>query len=113
MKLLFDQNFSRHLAGRLADGFPESDHVLAMGLARATDREVWQFAREHDFMVVSKDDDFNELARLLGSPPKVIHLAIGNSTTTEVEAVLRSSIGSIREFNESPEALLVIGRGDR
>lgn len=40
MKLLFDQNLSRHLVGHLRDVFPDSAHVALLGLAEATDAEV-------------------------------------------------------------------------
>lgn len=47
MKLLFDQNLSPSLINRLADLFPESDHVSLLGIDRATDGEVWNFARDN------------------------------------------------------------------
>lgn len=46
MRLLFDQNLSRHLVGHLRDVFPESEHVTALGLDAATDQEIWRYARE-------------------------------------------------------------------
>ena len=69
MKLLFDQNLSRKLVDQLQHEFPDSIHVTAVGLDAATDRELWQFAREHGFAIVSKDSDFRQLAFLYG-PPK-------------------------------------------
>ena len=35
MKLLFDQNLSRHLIGQLRDVFPGSEHVAGLGLDTA------------------------------------------------------------------------------
>ena len=61
MKLLFDENLSRHLVARLATYFPDSAHVTTVDLQRATDREVWDFAGRYDFVIVSKDSDFNDL----------------------------------------------------
>jgi predicted nuclease of predicted toxin-antitoxin system len=60
VKLLFDENLSRHLITRLAAVFPDSAHVAGVGLEHTTDREVWQYARDHDFVLVSKDSDFND-----------------------------------------------------
>jgi hypothetical protein len=54
VKLLFDENLSRHLVGRLAEQFPDSTHVTEMNLMTATDREVWEFARDNDYVIVSK-----------------------------------------------------------
>jgi predicted nuclease of predicted toxin-antitoxin system len=41
VKLLFDQNLSPFLASRLADIFPESEHVQNVGLGKADDAAVW------------------------------------------------------------------------
>ena len=72
MKLLLDQNLSRHLVRRLATQFPDSQHVAAVRLDVATDREVWDYAADHQYVIVSKDSDFRQLAFLLGPPPKAI-----------------------------------------
>ena len=47
MKLLLDQNLSPRLVARLADLFPDSQHVSYVGLDRASDRAVWDYARDH------------------------------------------------------------------
>ena len=62
MKLLLDQNLSRHLIGQLRDVFPGSQHVTKLGLDAATDREVWEYAPELDYIVVPKDSDFRQLS---------------------------------------------------
>jgi predicted nuclease of predicted toxin-antitoxin system len=58
LKLLFDENLSSRLVGALADQFPNSSHVNLVGLASATDLEIWAYAREQDFTVVSKTMTF-------------------------------------------------------
>lgn len=60
MKLLLDQNLSPRLAQQLADLYPGSVHVSAVGLDKATDRDVWQYAHQNELVIVSKDADFNE-----------------------------------------------------
>ena len=89
MKVLFDENLSRRLADRLADLYPDSDHVYSIGLAQRSDREIWEYARVNGSLIVTKDMDFNELSILLGFPPKVVWLRIGNCETIRVEAALR------------------------
>lgn len=84
MKLLLDENLSRHLVTALTDEFPDSTHVTAVGLVAATDTEIWDFARQHDFTIVSKDSDFNDLAFVHGTPPKVIWLRLGNRSTDQI-----------------------------
>lgn len=54
MKLLFDQNVSRRLVGRLADLYPNSIHVSLVGLDRASDDAVWAYARKNEYIIVTK-----------------------------------------------------------
>ena len=89
MKLLFDQNLSRRLVGRLADIFPDASHVGVLGMDHASDETLWEYARANDYVIVTKDADFNDLSVLRGSPPKLIWLRLGNCTTTQVEAAIR------------------------
>lgn len=109
MKLLFDQNLSRVLVRRLADVYVQSVHVAEVGLDAATDREIWEYAGEQGYVIVSKDSDFRQLALLFGPPPHVVWLRVGNVSTGAVEAVLRQSVGRIVEFATSDaESLLVV-----
>jgi len=98
MKLLFDQNLSPRIVIRLNDLFPGSDHVQSVGLACASDDEIWNFAKSHVFVIVTKDEDFNDLSVVRGSPPKVIWLQLGNCTTAQVEAVFRDRFADIQAF---------------
>lgn len=109
MKLLFDQNLSRHLVGQLRDVFPESEHVTALGLDAATDQEIWEYARERGHVIVSKDSDFRQLAFLHGPPPKVVWLRVGNASTATVLQVLLDHVEAVEAFSASEdEALLVL-----
>jgi predicted nuclease of predicted toxin-antitoxin system len=64
--LLFDQNLSSRLVNRLADLFPGALHVSQLGLDRATDLAVWEYAGAHDCALVAKDADFSDLSVLCG-----------------------------------------------
>lgn len=90
MKLLFDHHLSPSLVHRLADLFPDSEHVWNVNLHSVPDEVVWLYAREHDFTVVSKDADFSEISMQYGYPPKLIWLQIKNWSTDQVEKLIRS-----------------------
>lgn len=98
MKLLLDQNLSPRLASRLSDVFAGSAHVDSLGLGSAPDFEVWNYARDNGFIVVSKDADFSEISLLRGHPPKLVWLRLGNCTTAQIETTLRSSLQAIEEM---------------
>lgn len=96
------------LCASLADAFEEVRHVRALGLDQATDAEVFAHAREHGLTIMTKDADFQALLALLGPPPRVVWLRMGNATTAAMEAALRRRAWAIREFHEGQEACLVI-----
>ena len=109
MKLLFDQNLSRHLIGQLDAVFPESAHVTSVGLDTVTDTEIWDYAKEHGFVIISKDSDFRQLAFLHGPPPKALWLRVGNASTAAVLQLILDHIAVIEAFGVSEdEALLVL-----
>jgi predicted nuclease of predicted toxin-antitoxin system len=104
MKLLFDQNLSFKLCPAIADLFPESNHAGLLGLSEAGDREVWDYAKTHNFTIVSQDADFAEMAALLGPPPKVIWLRAGNQSTLAISTSLRRHAELIVTFESDDNA---------
>ena len=111
MKLLLDENLSRKLVGHLAELYPESTHVANVGLLASPDRAVWDFAGAQDFVIVSTDSDYYELATTIGPPPKVVWLRRWTHPTRDAEEVLRREAVRITEFAGDPElAVLVLDR---
>jgi len=109
VKLLFDENLSPRLVERLTDLYPDCLHVREVGLERAPDEAVWNYARENAFTIVTNDADFGEMSVLLDSPPKVIWLRRGNSSTGEIETILRAQYEAVVTFhNDSQEAVLAL-----
>ncbi|MBZ5492992.1 MAG: DUF5615 family PIN-like protein [Acidobacteriia bacterium] len=104
MKLLFDQNLSYKLVRSLSDEFPGSAHVRDLGLASAIDIEVWEYAKQFGFTIVSKDTDFSQRGFLFGPPPKVIWIRLGNCSTKEIQDVLLSYAAEIRQFGLDPDS---------
>jgi predicted nuclease of predicted toxin-antitoxin system len=112
VKPLFDENLSRKLVTRLAELYPQSTHVAEADLLESPDREIWEFAKAADFVIVSTDSDFYELAATLGPPPKVVWLRRWAHPTRDAEHVLRREAVRITEFAADPElGVLVLDRG--
>ena len=108
MKLLFDENLSFKLCRQLNDLFPGSSHARLLGLERADDRAIWDYAKANEFALVTLDADFVDMAGLLGPPPKVIRLRCGNATTTAIEALLRDQAETIGDFERDQSDCLEI-----
>ena len=107
VRLLFDEPLSEELCEVLADIFPGSLHVRVLGHGGATDATVWDLARTHNCLVVSKDEDFNRLAVLLGAPPRFVWIRRGNCTTGEIAQLLRRRHDDIVRFSEQNEATVL------
>ena len=103
-RLLFDEPLSEQLCDLLADLFPSGLHIRTLGRAGAPDRTVWELAREHECIVVSKDGDFHRLAVLRGGRPKFIWVRLGNCRTRDVADLRRSRYEDIEQFDAQDEA---------
>ena len=77
VRLLFDEQLSEELVTLLHDVFPDSLYIRLLGAGGSLDSTVWQLAREHHCLLVTKDEDFHRLSVLRGAPPKVVWLRIG------------------------------------
>lgn len=108
MKLLFDQNLSHRIVSRLSAEYPFSQHVRDVGLVDAADPVIWQYAKQHGFVIVSKDIDFQQRALLLGHPPKIVWLRVGNASTTVVEELLRKRHAELQSFDSDATAAFLV-----
>jgi predicted nuclease of predicted toxin-antitoxin system len=88
MKLLLDENLSRRLVPFLQNAYPGSSQVVLLGMESASDRDIWRTAKENDFVVVTRDADFEELSVVLGQPPKIIWLKVKNQTRAAILKIL-------------------------
>ena len=84
MKLLLDENLSRRIVPGLQDKYPGSSQIALLGMEQFDDRNVWEYAKQYDFVIVTRDDDFRELLQLYGFPPKIILLTMGNCSNQRV-----------------------------
>lgn len=64
--------------------FPEAKQVRELDLENATDIEIWNYARNNNYCIVTFDSDFIDISNLKGTPPKVIWLRCGNTTTKSI-----------------------------
>ena len=82
-------------------------HVSDLGLEQEPDARIWELASSQQFTIVSKDDDFRELAALHGPPPKVVLLKVGNCSLKTIEDVRRRNWAMILKLHEDDSASLL------
>lgn len=97
MKLLLDENLSRRPVPFLQHAYPGTNQVVLMGLQSASDNEFWQKAKDDDFVIVTRDADFQDLSLVWGQPPKVIWLKTFNQSRASTLKVLIDNCELITE----------------
>ena len=103
MKLLLDQNISYRLLDKLDAIYPGSTQARVAGMATTSDAALWQFAKDNDFVIVTKDSDFHELGLLRGFPPKVVWLQCGNTSSGYILNMLLENRDAIETFAQDTE----------
>ena len=70
--------FDEHLPARIQ--FTPSlpiIHVSVLGTS-PSDTQIWQYAKDNDLAIVTKDADFSDRLMVDLFPPKMVHLRFGN-----------------------------------
>lgn len=62
---------------------PEYIHVFDLNDAW-TDEQIWDYARQNNLTIISKDSDFSHRIIASEPPPRVIHIRLGNLRIKEL-----------------------------
>lgn len=98
MRFLFDQNISHRILKIIPEIYAESTTVKKQGLINASDKEIWEYAKKYNYIIVTQDSDFNDLNSVYGFPPKIIWLRMGNLKTTSIVNILVEYTDEINNF---------------
>ncbi len=103
MTIWTDAHLSPAIAEWIAENYPVQTAALRdLGLRGATDLQIFEAARQSGAVVMTKDRDFAELVRRLGSPPQVIWLTCGNTSNARLRQILTAAL---------PQALTLLQAG--
>ena len=109
MKILLDANISYKLCKKLTPIFGECDHVDLIGLnVPAQDIDIWKYAKDNGYIIITKDDDFMNLLEIKGFPPKIVLLKTGNSSSKALMELLEKIKPMIDELEKNEYGLLEI-----
>jgi predicted nuclease of predicted toxin-antitoxin system len=103
MKLLFDQNISFRITKKLQSYFVGCLHVSDCKLNDCEDPEIWKYARDNNFAIVTFDSDFYDISIINGHPPKIIWIRTGNLTTKQIVQLMIDNQKTIDSFLEDYE----------
>lgn len=71
---IFDENLPTDV--KFTPSLPVT-HVTDLGDS-LSDREIWEYAKENELIIVTKDADFSDRIIISTPPPRVVHLRFGN-----------------------------------
>lgn len=87
--------------------------VRDLGLATASDAEIFEAASKDARVIVSKDRDFAELVARRGPPPAIVLLTCGNTSTQYLKTILADRWEQALALIAGGESLVEIGLSDR
>ena len=110
MKLLLDQCVATALVERMEASGVQAIHTSSIGLDRASDAEILEFAAGNSLVIVTHDADFHTiLAIQRAHGPSVIRLRYDDYLVTDVERQLRFIVDQFGE--ELIDGAIVTCRG--
>jgi len=84
---------------------------MQVGLPSGTpDGDIWDFAKQSGFAIITADRDFILLANTLGQPPKIIILENSDYPTNVAAGLISSSAICISEFSRNAHPLSILRR---
>lgn len=110
MKIWIDAHLSPSIAAWINRNYSSvsATSFFKLGSVAKSDREIFFEARAERAIILTKDDDFVQLLEILGAPPCIIWLRIGNSTNRRVRKVLALRLTQALELFEEGIVLVEI-----
>lgn len=81
---LFDENLPRN---NLFTPSKPVTHSASLGI-NPSDEVLWDYARRHCMVIVTKDADFSNRIMMSQAPPWIVHLRFGNLRRRDFHALL-------------------------
>lgn len=103
MRFVVDAQLPPALARWLTACGHQAEHVDDVGLASASDSDVWRHALACGAVIVTKDEDFSIRRGLASSGPQIVWIRLGNTTRAALLAWMEGVM---------PHVIDVLARGE-
>lgn len=103
-----DENLSGVLVQKLANYLRYVIPVRNIPLESFSDHRIWNYAKNNNCTIITKDSDFLYLSNMYGCPPKIIKLNCGNKSTLYIGELIIKKINEIKIFARSSECYMEI-----
>jgi predicted nuclease of predicted toxin-antitoxin system len=91
MLLLIDAQLPPQLAQWLRSSGHQAEAVRDLGMRDAADDEIWAYASAKGCVIITKDEDFAEMAARLPDGPAVLWIRCGNVLNRELRTRFESA----------------------
>ncbi len=108
MRFLVDAQLPVALARWLTAKGYDSVHVADIGLARASDSEIWNFAISRDLVIITKDEDFPRRTILSKTNPRIVWIRLANSRKQTLLMWFESALPKIVNLLQRGERLIEV-----
>jgi predicted nuclease of predicted toxin-antitoxin system len=106
VRFLIDAQLPPALARLLNDRGYVGEHVNDIGLGGSPDRDLSRYALEHGAVIVTKDEDFANMAALGGHAPPVVWVRVGNTRRAALLAWFEPLIAEVISLVEAGDRLI-------
>ena len=97
MRFIVDAQLPPALARFLASLGEDAIHVLDAGLMEANDGEIWSFALQNDWVIITKDEDFQIRASVSKQYPRIVWVRVGNCSKQKLLDVFSKHWAAIKQ----------------
>ncbi len=99
MKFIIDNQLPIALSRFLESCGVTACHVMDVQLDEASDREIWQYAKTYGYTIISKDEDFFQLANLRkDNAPTLVWVRLGNCRKEALIAAFKNALPDLLEI---------------
>lgn len=103
MKFILDANLSWRLIKMIQDDFTHVIHAKSIPIKQpAVDYEIWEYAKNNDYHIITLDNDFSKMSLLYNTIPKIIQLRLRNETNAFIAFKLITNKTNIFDFLNNP-----------
>lgn len=97
MNFLVDNQLPTALARFLSASGHAAQHVFDVTLNEADDRPIWDYAKTHGQIVISKDEDFMHLAQRPGDTGRLLWVRRGNCRNDALIEAFRQALPDVEQ----------------
>ena len=86
----------------------DCQHLQDLGLVESSDKEIWDYANQNGYVVVSKDEDFCHFVNARSSEARFVWIRVGNCRTKTLLTLMERIWPTVLRELEQGERLIEI-----